>query len=109
MTISRFALIGIAEKQPIEQFGLGVEYAGGLPDGSALSSAVISAIDQSDGSDQDAVVLVSTTGVVSGTQVTFRVKGGVDGHTYTISITAILSTGPGDTLQSEIYLKVSEV
>ena len=85
--------IRMAPGQSAETFAM--EYSGKLLSGLSLSSATVSAVDVSDGSDATSDVVQNTTGTVSGTQVLYTLKtvGVSASSSFRITITAILSNG----------------
>jgi len=92
-------------KQPYEEFQFPNEWAGKLPTGASLSTAALSAVDE-DGNDASTLVLQSTTGTISGTQVIIGVKAGAAGKKYKITDRVVLSNA--DKLEDDIWMYVEE-
>lgn len=94
-------------KQTAERLPLAFEFRDRLPLGSQLLNGVFSAIDQADGSDVTATILVSPTGTVSGTQVRFTVIAGTPTHTYKITLLATLTDA--SILEEDVLIAMGEI
>ena len=93
-------------KHPVETYPIGVDYTGKAPTGATLISGTWSATDVADESDVSAVVLASTTAVISGSVAKCRVQNGDLSKLYRLGITANFDTG--DILHDNVYMSVSE-
>ena len=93
-------------KHPSETYPVGIDYTGKVPTGASLSSGVWSALALSDNSDASAIVLQSTTAVVSGQVAKCRVQSGTDGITYKLGLTATFDTG--DVLHDNLFMAIDD-
>ena len=64
----------------------------GLADGETIASHAVTCAESKTGTDRTST-MISNTSVVSGTQVTYLLKGGTAGTTYTITVTAVTTLG----------------
>lgn len=95
--------------QPGEAYAIGFDYAGKLPTGAGIASATVTALDASDGSNEDGI-LDSTTATVSGTKVTAGLDGSqTDGVNYNIIFTVTLDNASADVLIDEILVKCNDL
>jgi hypothetical protein len=94
------------EKQPAEEFTIGVDFADDLAGGETISSAAVSATDLSDGSDASAVVLDGAYGI-SGSTVSQKVKAGADGRRYKVTVQA--TTSAGNVFEADVVMTVREL
>ncbi len=98
--------IPIHTKTPNEHYTLAVEFLGKLPVGLSLSSGTCIAYDKT-GTNVSATLL-SGGCAVSGTQLQQVIQNGIDGETYKLHFTAILTPG-GAGLDEFVELKVQSV
>lgn len=94
------------EKQPTDRRSRSVDFAEKVPDGVTIESATVAAVKVDTLEDVADDLLDSENGSVSGTKVSFIVKGGEDGGRYKITISATLSND--DVLTADIFLSVRE-
>jgi hypothetical protein len=64
----------------------------GLASGETISSHVVTCAEKVAGTDRTAT-MISNTSVVSGTQVSYLLKGGTAGTEYVITVTAVTTLG----------------
>lgn len=99
------------QKQPAEKFTVGVDFANDLGVSETISSAVMSAIDTSDGSNAASIVLDGSASIVSGdedsSKITQKLKGGSDGKEY--KITFLANTSMGNVFAAELIMNVVEI
>lgn len=98
----RFSL----EKLPAEKLTIGVDFANDLGSGETISSADISAIDLSDGSDAGSIVLDGSEGI-SGSVVSQKIKAGTDDGRYKIIFKA--TTSAPHIFEADVIMTVQEV
>ncbi len=94
------------EKQPAEKFSIGVDFANDLAAGETISSAVVSAIDLSDGSDASAIILDGSVGI-NAAIVSQTIKAGTDGSRYKITVRA--TTSAAHIFEVDLVLTVQEL
>jgi hypothetical protein len=94
------------EKQPAEKLTIGIDFANDLGDGETISSADVSAIDLSDGSDAGSIILDGTENI-SGSVVTQKIKAGDDGHRYKITFKA--TTSDPHIFEADVIMSVIEL
>ncbi len=94
------------EKQPAEKLTIGVDFANDLASGETISSAVVSAIDLSDGSDASAIVLTGLSGI-STSVVSHTAKAGTDGKRYKITFRA--TTDAPHIFEADVIMTVREL
>lgn len=83
-------------KQPAETFSVTVDFTPRMASGEALTSAVVTAIKMSDGSDASSSVITSSS--VSTPNVSIRIKAGTAGEDYKVTVRATTTT-------TEVYEK----
>ncbi len=91
MSSYRFSI----EKQPSEEFPIGVDFAKDLTASETISTAVVTAIDLSDDSDASSIVLDGSAQIQDGDQtsskIVQKIKAGTDGERYKITFKATTS------------------
>lgn len=91
----------ILTKQPVEDAPYAIDFVASLPVGDSLASVVSLTASPSGSGD-----LTLGTGVISGTQVRFRIEGGIEGTTYRVE--AVVLTTQGYTLAEDGRLFVTD-
>lgn len=76
-----------------EKFSCGLDFAGNLPEGTAISSAAASAVVVNTAEDASDDLLVSTTATVSSTEVNVRLKETAAAGRYRVKLTLTLDNG----------------
>ena len=97
-------MIVATPKRPLEEYGLAVEFAGKLPEGTSLATGAVGAVVHSTGADATSTVLQSNVATISGTQAIFRGKAGTSPIDYLITVTVTLNDG--QILVEEVLLQV---
>ncbi len=93
-------------KQPWEELTKATDFSEEVPAGVTVSSATISAKKKSDGSPATSDVLASGTGGTDGQRATWKVKAGVSGQDYQITVQATMSNG--DKFEEDVTMEVRE-
>jgi hypothetical protein len=112
-------VLDLEPKQPSEQFPVGFNFVNYLASGEEISSVVVSAAKESDGSDATATIIEGSAQVgdvasdnktftanPSGTWVAITIKGGTDGIRY--KITLKITTSVGSKFEVDVILPVKE-
>lgn len=96
-------MLGTVQKQPADQRDWDVEFDRWIPDGDTITTAVAT-VDPPFDAELDPAGLEIVSVQVSGLIVKVWVKGGVDGKTYTVTVTA--STQGGRIKETEFKIRV---
>jgi len=103
-------VIGTIRKQPFEELDRFVDFSNDLPDSNLASIVGVTAIKKSDGTDATSAVIETISPapfIPPGTKkVQFRVKDGIDGEIYKITVKA--SGSGGQKLEADVWLNVKE-
>ena len=91
-----------------EEYFVGFEYSGKIPsDATAVSSATVTAVRQSDESNADGILDSTTATITSNTQVTAGLDGSQEaGENYLVTFTSTLNNASADVLKEELLVKV---
>ena len=102
--------LGTIRKQPFEELDRYLDFSNDLPNSNLASIVSVTAIKKSDGSDATSAVIESSNPapfIPAGTnKVQFRVKDGIDGEIYKITVKA--SGSGGQKLEADVWLNVKE-
>lgn len=89
-----------------EKLSFGLDFAGRLPTGTAISSATASALNTATEADASDDVLVSTSATVNSTTVTVRIKETTPEGRY--RVTLLLTLDNGDLLEDDFILPCTD-
>ena len=94
------------EKQPAEKLTIGVDFDNALGTGESISSASVTAIDLSDGSDASSTILDGAYSI-DGSVIAQKVKAGDDDKQYKITIKT--TTDAPHIFEADITMTVREL
>lgn len=98
-------IVGSVEKQPAETFLVGNDFGPDLATGETITGQTVTAKNERTGVDSSAVIL-SGGPVLSGTTMSHRIAGGVDGERHIVQIR--ITTSQSNTYEAEIRVMVRE-
>lgn len=93
-------------KSVSEQFPLGVDFEGRLPDGVSLASATATAIDLTDDSNATELILDDDQALIVGNEARVFVLGGIDLHDYEITVLGFGDDSPPTKLREQFIVSV---
>lgn len=94
-------------KQSSEIFPVAFDFAGQMPEGAALASGAVAALDLTTGIDVTGTFLQSPVATIQGTLAMFRVQLGTDGHRYKVTCLVTLTTA--DILEEDLFVEVRNI
>ncbi len=103
-------VIGTIRKQPFEKLDRFVDFANDLPNSDLASIVSVTAIKKSDGTDATSAVIETSNPApfipTDTNRVQFRVKDGIDGEIYKVTVKA--SGSGGQQLEADLWLNVKD-